>query len=284
MIKRHETDTDFEFNNIYESSEVNTLALVDKNENIEPKKPILNSDSSSIYDSESLSKSETIEREKEINFENERSIYDTYFETIPLKNNYEEQHEEKKEASLIKSDENLEKEEKAIIIIKDPTTTVEYENVANNLEYLNIFIEKLKEEEEYQSDYLNNVKAPITSNNKTAEIRNIRSTSTLSTMSSLESESSLNVSIMNSASHEPSLNNFVTVDSFDDVIFKFVDAAAFILQSNTFPSNWTENEITNKNSSCNLLNKNVSDKKSDWRAKIYDSLIKRNNTPFQGFS
>jgi hypothetical protein len=167
------------------------------------------------------------------------------------------------------------------ILIQDPATTINYENVANNFEYLNNFIERLKDESNNDST----AKFKTLSVNKINELKNTRSDSFTSngTISSLDSgvENSL---ILNNGVETDSVNsllNYSLDDNFSDIMFKFVDAISCDLKFDTIPLNWTEDITKKKKSFCNLLFENEIDKKSEWRSEVYNALKKRNNISYK---
>ena len=176
-----------------------------------------------------------------INLENEKSIYDLDYSES---SNYEYSYNTI--ASM--NDESKEKEFK--ITIKDPTITIEYENIKHNEECCNELIEQLKNEDKLT-----------------------RSCSTLSTISS-SSYSEFTGSLSNNSNVQKIQNSIIIEDNFDDINFKFVDASIFNLQ--VIPPIWIENLKTNKISSSNILVENEIDKKSEWRKIIYNSLKNRN--------
>ncbi len=219
------------FTNFNDSEEFTKSAKLDENEN--------------IIENKIIKEAEPIKQI--IDLDNEISIYDTEFTSS--NNQY---FGNLREVSKDKSNQESVKDEQVKLVVKDPTITIEYENIKRNEENCNALIEKLKLEEE----------------NSLKNESIIRSSSTVSTVSS---------SIGSEFMYSVKKRNSLIEDNFEDVIFKFVDASAFNLELNAIPKIWTENFEIKKRSFSNLLVENEIDKKSEWRTKIYNAIKIRNS-------
>jgi hypothetical protein len=229
-IKRPEKEF-LNFTNFNDSEEFTKSAKLDENEN--------------IIENNIIKEVEAIH--PIIDLDNEISIYDTEF---PSSNN--QYFGNTREVPRDNSNQESVKDDQVKLVVKDPTITVEYENIKRNEENCNALIEKLKLEEE----------------NSLKNESIIRSSSTVSTVSS---------SIGSEFMFSEKKRNSLIEDNFEDVIFKFVDASAFNLELNAIPKIWTENFEIKKRLFNNLLLENEIDKTSEWRTKIYNAIKIRNS-------